>query len=148
MNTGMLSGIAALLTVNGGAGSTTTNVGRHGRHRSEHQHADRHDVQSTAFGTGGSLSYSSLATLNMTMGSGGNTFNVANTASPTTTTLNSGRGSDTINVQTHKRTTDREHRRRNRSKHSQRGQSRACGWRLHWPNQGGTELSSAMASTR
>src|SRR4029077_17364990 len=55
-------------------------------------------LTSTAFGLGGSLSYASLAALNVSMGSGGNTFPIANTGSGTTMTVNSGTGSDTVNV--------------------------------------------------
>ena len=98
-NTGTLSGIAAKLTVNGGTGSTTTNVSDSGDRAPSTSTLTATTLTSTAFGTGGSLSYSSLAALNILMGSGGNTFDVTNTAVDTTTTINSGTGSDTINVQ-------------------------------------------------
>ncbi len=98
-NTGTLSGIAAILRVNGGTGSTKTNVSDKADKTPSTSTLTATTLSSTAFGAGGSLSYSSLATLNILMGSGGNTFTVANTAVGTTTTINSGTGSDTINVQ-------------------------------------------------
>ena len=98
-NTGKLSGIAAVLTVNGGTGSSTINVSDTGDSTASTSTLTGTALTSTAFGAGGSLSYSSLAKLNVSMGSGGNTFTVANTASGTTTTVNSGTGSDTVNVQ-------------------------------------------------
>jgi len=99
-NTGTLSGIAAVLTVNGGSGGSTANVSDTGDGNSSTSTLSGTGLTSTAFGAGGSLSYSSLANLNISLGSGGNTFTVANTASGTTTTVNSGTGSDTVNVTT------------------------------------------------
>ena len=75
-NTGTLSGIAAKLTVNGGTGSTTTNVSDKGDKTPSTSTLTATTLTSTGFGAGGSLSYSSLAALNISMGSGGNTFNV------------------------------------------------------------------------
>jgi FG-GAP-like repeat/FG-GAP repeat len=98
-NTGALSGITAALTVNGGTGSTTTNVSDTGDTTPSTSTLTPTKLTSTAFGAAGSLSYSSLAALNISMGSGGNTFNITNTAAATTTTVRSGAGSDTINVQ-------------------------------------------------
>jgi hypothetical protein len=97
-NTGELSGITALLTINGGTGSTSTNVSDIGDTTTSTSTLTPTTFTSTAFGTGGSLRYSSLTALNISMGSGGNTFNITNTAAATTTTINSGTGSDTINV--------------------------------------------------
>ncbi len=98
-NTGTLSGITAVLTVDGGTGNTTTNVNDTGDATPSTSTLTATTLKSTAFGAGGSLSYSSLGALNISLGSGGNTFNITNTAVGTTTTVNSGMGSDTINVQ-------------------------------------------------
>ena len=104
-NTGTLSGIAALLTVNGGSGSSTTNVSDTGDSTASTSTLSGTALTSTAFGAGGSLSYSSLANLNISLGSGGNTFLISNTAAGTTTFLNSGTGADTVNVQATSSTT-------------------------------------------
>ncbi len=48
----------------------------------------------------GGILYSGLSALNLSLGSGGNTFTVASTASGTTTTVNSGAGNDLVNIQT------------------------------------------------
>ena len=98
-NTGTLAGIAALLTVNGGSGTSTANFSDTGDGLSTISTLNGTGLTSTAFGTGGSLSYSLLAKLNIDLGSGGNVFTVANTGIGTTTTVNSGTGSDTVNVQ-------------------------------------------------
>ena len=56
-------------------------------------------LTSTAFGTGGGLSYSSLAALNVVAGLGRQLPSRSpNTAGGTSTTVNSGAGSDTVNV--------------------------------------------------
>ncbi len=98
-NSGKLAGITAVLTVNGGSGASTINVSDTGDGTPSTSTLTGTALTSTAFGAGGSLSYSSLAKLNVSMGSGGNTFTIANTARGTTTTVNSGTGSDTVNVQ-------------------------------------------------
>ena len=98
-NTGKLSGIAAVLNLNGGSGSTTANVSDTGNSTPSNSTLTPTTLTSTAFGTGGSLSYSSLAKLNIFMGSGGNIFLITNTASNTTTMVNSGTGADTVDVQ-------------------------------------------------
>ncbi len=98
-NTGTLAGIAAVLTVNGGSGTSTANVSDTGDGNASTSTLNGTGLTSTAFGSGGGLSYSSLAALNVSLGSGGNTVTVANTAGGTNTTVNSGKGSDTVNVQ-------------------------------------------------
>jgi len=45
------------------------------------------------------ITYGGLKTLNINLGSGGNTFLIQSTAVPTTTNLNSGTGADTVNIQ-------------------------------------------------
>ncbi|MHB1421755.1 MAG: hypothetical protein ACYC3I_00885 [Gemmataceae bacterium] len=98
-NSGLLGGIGGLLTINGGTGSTTANVSDSGDSNPTTSTLTGTTFISTAFGAGGSLSYASLAALNIAMGGGGNTFFIDNTAAGTTTTVNSGTGSDTVNVQ-------------------------------------------------
>src|SRR5262249_38092880 len=98
-NSGTLSGIAALLTLNGGTGNTTANVSDTGDNPARTWTLTSTTLTSTAFGTGGSVGYTALGTLNVSMGSGGNTVTVAGTASGTATTLNTGAGNDTVNVQ-------------------------------------------------
>ncbi len=97
-DTGTLSGIAAVLTVNGGSGTSTANVSDTGDGSSSTSTLSGTGLTSTAFGSGGGLSYSSLAALNLSLGSGGNTVTVAGTAGGTSTTVNSGTGSDTVDV--------------------------------------------------
>jgi hypothetical protein len=97
-NSGTLSGIAGLLTVNGGTGSTTVNVSDTGDSAVSTSTLSGTTLTSTAFAAGGSLSYSSITTLNVSMGRGGNTFTVAGTVPGTTTTVNSGTGNDTVNL--------------------------------------------------
>jgi hypothetical protein len=50
-----------------------------------------------AMGASG-ITYSGLASLNISLGSGGNTFTISNTNAGTVTTLNSGGGADTVNL--------------------------------------------------
>src|SRR5205823_7627853 len=48
----------------------------------------------------GSIVYGTLETLNVSLGSGGDTFDVVSTLAGVTTTLNTNAGADTVNVQT------------------------------------------------
>ena len=98
-NTGMLAGITAPLTINGGGQSgDTINVSDLGDTNASTSMLTNTQLTSTAFGENGNLTYGSIMTLNFSMGSGGNTFNVASTAAATTTTVNSGTGNDQITV--------------------------------------------------
>ena len=99
-NTGTLAGIAAVLTVNGGSGTSTANLSDTGDSNSSTSTLSDTGLTSSAFGTGGSLDYTNLGTLKVSLGSDGNTFTVASTAPGTATTVNSGTGSDTVNVTT------------------------------------------------
>ncbi len=92
------AGIEGPLTVNGGLGSNTLNVSDTGNGTATTSTLSSTELESTAFGDGGSLSYLSIAVLNISMGSGGNTFFVNSTAVPTCTFLNTGTGADTVNV--------------------------------------------------
>ena len=69
-NTGTLSGIAAVLTINGGSGASTANLSDTGDGLSTTSTLNGTGLTSTAFGTGGGLSYSSLAKLNIDTGLG------------------------------------------------------------------------------
>src|SRR5204863_137757 len=54
----------------------------------------------TGLNMGGSgIIYGGLSSLNISLGSGGNTFTIASTNDGTVTTLNSGSANDTVNVQ-------------------------------------------------
>ena len=59
----------------------------------------------TGLGMGLGISYSGVAALNISLGSGGNSFIIGNTNAATVTTLNSGAGSDTVNLITDSGTT-------------------------------------------
>ncbi len=96
---GVLSGIAGLLSVNGGTGSGTLNISDAGDSTASTSTLTPATFTSTAFGSGGSLAYTKLGALNIAMGTGGNTFTVAGTAPAATTTINSGTGSDTVNIE-------------------------------------------------
>ena len=97
---GAVDGIAALLTVNGNdpaSGSDVLNVDDSG---------DTGPNTGTLTATTiagldmvGSITYGTIETLNIDLGSGGDTFTIAGTHAGTTT-LNSNAGGDTVNVQT------------------------------------------------
>ncbi|MHB1559304.1 MAG: beta strand repeat-containing protein, partial [Isosphaeraceae bacterium] len=80
--TGVLSGIAALLTVDGGTGSSTLNISDAGDTTASTSTLTPTTFASTAFGAVGSLSYSSMATLNLLLGSGGSSGNTLNISVP------------------------------------------------------------------
>ncbi|MBT7430109.1 MAG: hypothetical protein HN783_09900, partial [Ilumatobacter sp.] len=89
--------IAALLTINGDANSDTLNVDDSGDTA-----ANTGSLTSTAitgvFATGGSINYGTLETLNINLGSAGDTFTIRSTHAGSTT-LNTQGGADTIHVQ-------------------------------------------------
>ena len=97
-NTGNLAGIKAVLTINGGGGTSTANVSDTGDSASTNSVLSNSAFISTAFGSGGSINYGTLANLNIKLGSGGNQFTITNTAFATTTFVNTGSGADTVNV--------------------------------------------------
>jgi hypothetical protein len=91
---GTLNSIKSLVTVNG-AGSVTMNVD------------DTGDITANTgtltggtltgfFGSGGSLAYNNVTTLNLNLGSGGNTLTVSGSAG--VTNINSGTGADNITI--------------------------------------------------
>ena len=57
------------------------------------------DTQTTGFNANGLITYSGMGQFTVDGGSGGNTFNIANTVGGITSTFNTGTGSDTTNLQ-------------------------------------------------
>lgn len=97
---GTVDGIAALLTVNGNdpaSGSDVLNVDDTGDTGPNTGTLTATTI--TGLGMAGSISYGTIETLNIDLGSGGDTFTIASTHAGTTT-LNSNAGGDTVNVQT------------------------------------------------
>jgi Ca2+-binding RTX toxin-like protein len=94
---GLTSGIGAVLTVNGGGGSDVLNVddsadgtGRVG---------DLSSSELSGLGMTGSISYTGLDALNISLGSGDDNFTIASTHNGATT-VRGNAGDDTINVRT------------------------------------------------
>lgn len=94
---GVLSGIQAALTVTGD-GSDTMNVDNTGDLVVRAGNLTSTTLTGLGMGVSG-ITYSGLMVLNVSLGAGGNTFTIINTNSSTTTTVNTGSGSDTVNVQ-------------------------------------------------
>src|SRR5262249_8762193 len=93
---GILDNIQGVLTVQG-SGNDTMNVDDTGS--SGPKAGTLTGTALTGLGMGASgINYSGLAHLNIALGGGGNGFQISNTASGTTTTVNSGTGSDMVNV--------------------------------------------------
>jgi acrosin len=90
-----LDSIQSTLTVNGQAGTTRLNINDQGTTTGK-----TYTITSAAVTrTGGpAINYSSLNSLTLNGGSGGNTINVESTAAGTTTTVNAGTGGSTINL--------------------------------------------------
>ncbi|MHB1559942.1 MAG: beta strand repeat-containing protein, partial [Isosphaeraceae bacterium] len=83
---GVLSGIAATLTIDGGAGNTL-NISDAGNSSASTSTLTATTFGSSTFAPGGSVAYTGLGALNIAMGSGGNVFTVAGTAPGTMTTI-------------------------------------------------------------
>ena len=93
---GTLSGIAGHLIVDGQAGhADTLNVSDAGDLVGQTGALSSTDI--FGLGTAG-VEYHNVATLNITLGSGSDTFNVTSTALGTATTLDTGAGNDVVNV--------------------------------------------------
>ena len=95
-NNGILDNVQGPLTIVG-SGADTLNVDDTGSTASKNGTLTPTTLTGLNMGASG-ITYSGLANLNITLGSGGNTFLISNTASGTTTFLNSGSGADTVNV--------------------------------------------------
>src|SRR5207302_11366152 len=92
---GNVNAIHALLTISGDDGSDTLNVDDTGD-----GFANTGTLTSTTLtglGMASGIVYGTLESVNVNLGSGGDTFTIAST-SPAVTTLNAGAGADTIDV--------------------------------------------------
>src|SRR5690606_15628257 len=94
-NTGNVNNIVTTLTLNGDGDNDTLNIV---------DASDSTDNTGTLtsttitgiFGAGGSITYGTFEDLNITLGSGNDTFNIQSTAH--STTVNAGAGNDTVNL--------------------------------------------------
>ena len=94
---GILGDIAGMVTVTGDK-ATVVNVDDTGDPDAETGTLTASTL--SGLDLGGTISYSGLAQLNISLGLGGNTFYIAGTAAGTATSLDSGSGNDTVNVGT------------------------------------------------
>lgn len=96
-NPDVLSGIGAGLIVNGSmAGADVLNVSDAGDGAA--QTGTLTATTLTGLGMPVGITYSGVASLTISLGSGGNTFTITNTSATTATTLNSGAGNDTVTL--------------------------------------------------
>ena len=93
---GTVNDIVGLVTINGGGNSDTVNVDDTGDTASNTGSLTATSL--TGLGLGNGINYSAVETLNISLGSGGNTFTIHNTNESTATTLNSGSAADTVNL--------------------------------------------------
>ncbi|MEA3510650.1 MAG: hypothetical protein U9R51_04365, partial [Actinomycetota bacterium] len=94
---GTLEAIDMLLTVDGGDGADHLTIDDSGE--GSGQTGTLTDALLTGFGlTGGGISYSSIATLDLFLGSGGDELSVLSTANGTVTTADAGTGADAVHV--------------------------------------------------
>ncbi len=101
---GIINGIQGPLIVIG-SGADTMDVDDTGGTGAKTGTLTATTLSGLGMGTGG-ITYSGLAALNISLGSGGNTFTISNTSATTVTTLNSGSGNDTVNLLTDSGTTN------------------------------------------
>ena len=94
---GNINAISALLTISGGDGSDTLNVDDSGDTTANTGTLTA--TMLTGLGMSDGIAYSELEDLNISLGSGGDTFTIASTHAGTTV-LNTNAGADTVNVQT------------------------------------------------
>jgi acrosin len=95
---GTLNSIQGALTVSGN-GSGTMNIDDSGSTAAKTGQLTGTTLTGLGLGAAG-ISYSGLSALNISLGSGGNTFTIASTSAGTATTLNSGKGNDTVTILT------------------------------------------------
>jgi hypothetical protein len=93
---GTLAGIGAALTVTGGTGNTILNVGDRGDASGVTGRVS--PAQVTGLGLPAPITYSAIATLNITLGDGGDTFTVLGTPATTRFNLTTGGGNDRVFV--------------------------------------------------
>lgn len=88
-----------------GSGSDTMNVDDTGSTGSKTGTLTYNSLTGLGMGEDG-ITYSGLKALNISLGSGGNTFTIVSTSECTVTTLNSGSGNDTVNLLSDSNTTN------------------------------------------
>jgi hypothetical protein len=94
---GTVNSIAGQVNIYGGTGSSdTVNVDDTGD--AAGNTGALTSTALTGLGLGNGLNYGTIEALNISLGSGGNTFTINSTSVPTVTTLNSGSGADTVNL--------------------------------------------------
>jgi hypothetical protein len=100
---GILNNVQGVLIVVG-SGTDTLNVDDTGSAGSKTGTLTATTLTGLGMGASG-ITYSGVSVLNISLGSGGNTFAISDTNASTTTTLNSGSGADTVNLTTDSGTT-------------------------------------------
>jgi len=93
---GVVDNLVGLVTVNGGGDTDVVNVDDTGDEANNN--GTLTNASLTGLGMGNGINYSLVETLNINLGSGIDTFNVQSTNAITVTTLNTGLGTNTINV--------------------------------------------------
>ena len=96
-NNGIANNIQGTLTVVGGGSGTTVDVNDTGSTGAKSGALTATALTGLGMGAGG-VTYSGLAALNISLGSGGNTFTLNSTSAATVTTVNTGEGADTITL--------------------------------------------------
>jgi hypothetical protein len=95
---GILDNIQGALTVSGSGAVTTLGLDDTGSNGAKTGTLTSSTITGLAMGASG-ITYNAIGTLNITLGSGGNTFTIVSTSGPTSTNLSSGPGNDNIFVQ-------------------------------------------------
>jgi len=93
---GTVSYIVSQVNINGGTGTSTVNVYDNAVSGALTGLLTATNLTGLGFGVG--VAYTHVTYLNLNLGSGNDTFNVEQTAAGTTTTVNTGGGSNTVNV--------------------------------------------------
>src|SRR5439155_3120563 len=93
---GNVNGIAGLLTISGGAGADTPNVDDSGDPTPSI--GGLTSTRLTGLGMGNGITYHTLEILNISLGTGSDTFNVQSTSALTTVNTGIGSASNTVNV--------------------------------------------------
>ena len=96
LNIGPVNSVNAQLTVNGADGSDTLNVSDAGDAGANIGTLTATTL--TGLGMTDGITYNTVETMNVTLGDGGNTFNIESTASGMAATINGGSGDETFNV--------------------------------------------------
>ncbi|MFC1868131.1 beta strand repeat-containing protein, partial [Thermodesulfobacteriota bacterium] len=96
MGTSDLNGILGALTINGQTGTDTANISDAGD--TTNNTGTLTSTQLTSLGTAGITYDNTLENLNISLGSGSDTFNIQSTNGSVSTVLNTGNGGDTVNI--------------------------------------------------